>query len=254
METTKWTPQYSPWRHGGWYVNNVHYPNGAIGCVSRNYPDRKWRIVCGDEDETYPSRDAAARAEYALAQAQPACDNDAGLFCPECGASDQLDIAATVQVRLTADGTDADEADDGSHTWDDDSPCSCAACGWSGTVMNADPEKTAALEATKEAAAAANIAKLPPKAFVTNTVGASGPRGIPPILEITRGEPGFRPVYTTEFTADELNEAEVVMNETAGIPNASISKAAASAMYYGSLFGWDAPAADPDNPINQKDD
>ena len=37
---------YSPWRHGGWYVDNIRYPSGAVGCVSRNYRDRKWRIVC----------------------------------------------------------------------------------------------------------------------------------------------------------------------------------------------------------------
>jgi hypothetical protein len=75
---TDWQPHYQRWRHGGWYVLNVRYPSGACGCVSRNYPDRKWRIVCddrrGDElgtagDHTYPSRDAAARAEYVLAQA-----------------------------------------------------------------------------------------------------------------------------------------------------------------------------------------
>lgn len=64
-----WTPQYEPWRHGGWYVTNVSYPNGAVGCVSRNYRDRKWRIVCENtgpgvpEDRTFPTRDAAARAE-----------------------------------------------------------------------------------------------------------------------------------------------------------------------------------------------
>lgn len=59
---------YSEWRHGGWYVDNVRYPSGAVGCVSRNYPDRKWRIVCDsrDVDHTYPSRDAAARAEREL--------------------------------------------------------------------------------------------------------------------------------------------------------------------------------------------
>jgi hypothetical protein len=67
-----WTPSYEAWRHGGWYVTNVRYPSGAVGCVSRNYSDRKWRIVCmgtgpGVEgDETYPNRDAAARAELGL--------------------------------------------------------------------------------------------------------------------------------------------------------------------------------------------
>lgn len=66
---------YQSWRHGGWYVVNVHHPSGAVGCVSRNYADRKWRIVCdpregsypgGANDHTYPNRDAAARAERDL--------------------------------------------------------------------------------------------------------------------------------------------------------------------------------------------
>ncbi len=71
-----WQPDYSPWRHGGWYVNNVRHPSGAVGCVSRNYPDRKWRIVCDprpfDTAPAFPSRDAAARAERELAQAEMA--------------------------------------------------------------------------------------------------------------------------------------------------------------------------------------
>lgn len=65
-----WTPIYSRWRHGGWYVNNVHYPSGAIGCVSCNYPDKKWRIVCHplpfEDSPTFKSRDDAARGERDL--------------------------------------------------------------------------------------------------------------------------------------------------------------------------------------------
>jgi hypothetical protein len=62
---------YSPWRHGGWYVDNVRYPSGAAGCVSRNYPDRKWRIACDDRPDaferfTYRTRDEAAAAERDL--------------------------------------------------------------------------------------------------------------------------------------------------------------------------------------------
>lgn len=60
----EWEPEYERWRHGGWYVTNCTYPSGAIGCVSNNYPDKKWRIVSGTEDVTFPSRDAAAKAEY----------------------------------------------------------------------------------------------------------------------------------------------------------------------------------------------
>jgi hypothetical protein len=61
-------PEYESWRHGGWYVDGVRHKNGGTGCVSRNYPDRKWRIVCDsrDGDHTYKNRDEAARAEYAL--------------------------------------------------------------------------------------------------------------------------------------------------------------------------------------------
>jgi hypothetical protein len=68
-----WTPSYEPWRHGGWYVTSVRYPSGAVGCVSRNYADKKWRVVCDNttpgapDDQTYPNRDAAARAELASA-------------------------------------------------------------------------------------------------------------------------------------------------------------------------------------------
>lgn len=60
---------YSRWRHGGWYVQEVRYPSGACGCVSRNFPDGKWRIVCDSRPDppTFPNRDAAARAEFHLA-------------------------------------------------------------------------------------------------------------------------------------------------------------------------------------------
>jgi hypothetical protein len=61
---------YSLWRHGGWYVNNVRYPSGAVGCVSRNYDDRKWRIVCDprpfEQRPTFKTREEAAKAEWLL--------------------------------------------------------------------------------------------------------------------------------------------------------------------------------------------
>jgi len=68
-----WEPSYSKWRHGGWYVNNT-YPSGGCGCVSNNYDDNKWRIVCDPRrgrlgepgDFTFKTRDEAARAERAL--------------------------------------------------------------------------------------------------------------------------------------------------------------------------------------------
>lgn len=69
-----WKPRYERWRHGGWYVGGIYYPNGGCGCVSNNYPDKKWRIACDPRrfdlnepgDFTFPTRDAAARAELEL--------------------------------------------------------------------------------------------------------------------------------------------------------------------------------------------
>lgn len=70
---------YSRWRHEGWYVHGVIYPEGAIGCVSRNYEDGKWRIVCDPRPfegrQTFRTRSEAALAEWRLSQArQPAPD------------------------------------------------------------------------------------------------------------------------------------------------------------------------------------
>src|SRR3954468_21602835 len=54
--------------------------------------------------------------------------NSFDMRCPKCSGETQIDIAATVWVRLTGDGTDADEAADGGHFWDDDSRARCVGC------------------------------------------------------------------------------------------------------------------------------
>jgi hypothetical protein len=70
---TVWEPVFSDWRHSGYYVSNLHYPDGGLGCVSNNYNDGKWRIVCDnrpfDERPTFGTREAAAHAEKALIDA-----------------------------------------------------------------------------------------------------------------------------------------------------------------------------------------
>jgi hypothetical protein len=59
---------YDRWRHGGWYVQEITWPNGGCGCVSRNFGDRKWRIVCDprpfEVQPTFRTRDDAARGEW----------------------------------------------------------------------------------------------------------------------------------------------------------------------------------------------
>lgn len=57
-----------------------------------------------------------------------------GLRCPECGGSDDIDIAATVWVRLCRDGTDPTLAACGDHEWGDDSSASCDGYGHQATV------------------------------------------------------------------------------------------------------------------------
>ncbi|MPQ69439.1 hypothetical protein [Pseudomonas sp. MWU12-2323] len=73
-DDSNWIPTYSPWRDGGWYVTNISHDSGGMGCVSNNYPDKKWRIVCderrgslgGPGDFTFRTRDAAAKGERAI--------------------------------------------------------------------------------------------------------------------------------------------------------------------------------------------
>ena len=71
-DATDFEPIYSRWRHGGWYVHNVRWPNGGCGCVSRNYPDGKWRVVCDprgfEQQPAFATRDEAALAERQLIQ------------------------------------------------------------------------------------------------------------------------------------------------------------------------------------------
>lgn len=71
---------------------------------------------------------------------------------------------------------------------------------------------------------------LPELAFVQNP---SDSPGAAPVIGIKRGEPGYYPIFT-QRTADELNQ----MNH--------VSPAQREAMYAGSMFGWDVPAANPD--------
>lgn len=71
FESGVWTPTYSPWRHGGSYVDNIVYPSGAVGCIAsaRHTASKQFEIACppswpGDQFKT---RDAAAYAEAQLA-------------------------------------------------------------------------------------------------------------------------------------------------------------------------------------------
>jgi hypothetical protein len=126
-DTEQWTPVYSKWRHGGWYVNNVRHPSGAVGCVSSNYADGKWRIVCDSrpdahEKHTYKTRDAAARAEHELAiAAYAALRAAAEAIYPEC---------EHTPVCLLADAArNTRELDDDEPLNDDPKDDPCDVCG-----------------------------------------------------------------------------------------------------------------------------
>jgi hypothetical protein len=54
--------------------------------------------------------------------------------CPQCSMSDEIDIAATVWVRLCPNGTDPTLAANGDQEWTDDSGACCNACGFHAQV------------------------------------------------------------------------------------------------------------------------
>lgn len=62
-----WEPIFGErWRHGGWYVENVRYPNGGVGCVTNNTVfDKHWHMACSEFVEIgFSTRSDAAKAEY----------------------------------------------------------------------------------------------------------------------------------------------------------------------------------------------
>ena len=67
-------------------------------------------------------------------------NNAFGMKCPDCRKSDQIDVAATIWVRLREDGTDVTEAANGDHEWDKDSAAVCHSCGRAGMVREFDVE------------------------------------------------------------------------------------------------------------------
>ena len=77
-EDPNWEPMFTRWRHGGWYVHGISHINGGCGCVSNNYEDGKWRVVCDprrsalheEGDFTFKTRNEAAHAERALIRDQ----------------------------------------------------------------------------------------------------------------------------------------------------------------------------------------
>ena len=76
----------------------------------------------------------------------PSVHDEWGIRCPKCDSDNRLDVAASVLVRLTADGTVADESANGSHEWDRGSVIFCRECGHHGlvgefTTDDAEPEE-----------------------------------------------------------------------------------------------------------------
>lgn len=56
-----------------------------------------------------------------------------GMRCPKCGSYGPLVICTRVDVLVHDDGT---EYFGGGYEWDDDAPCSCEECKYSGVVLD----------------------------------------------------------------------------------------------------------------------
>jgi hypothetical protein len=96
-------------------------------CDMRHYADMK-----GFDFGTCNARSSSLYGEEAAEE----IGNQFGLRCPMCGRGDEIDIAATVWVRLCPDGTDVTAAANGDHEWCNQSSALCAACGHGGSVSD----------------------------------------------------------------------------------------------------------------------
>ena len=63
--------------------------------------------------------------------------------CPQCGDQNNIDIQATVWIRVCQDGTDADASDCGDHEFTPESTACCNGCGHSATVAAFTPDEGA---------------------------------------------------------------------------------------------------------------
>ncbi len=109
----------------------------------------------GESDQSFVTRCAEADYDDGMdALCFPACagvdiherdhpDDDAPtvrdeweMECPSCESDESIEIVMKVWGLLVADGTDLDAADDGTHTWDDDSSARCTECDFSGTAKD----------------------------------------------------------------------------------------------------------------------
>lgn len=207
----EFVPSYSSWRHGGWYVDNVRYPSGAVGCVSRNYEDRKWRIVCDprpfEDAPTFKSRDDAARAELELTERHAA----APCTCPPPPA-------------------DVDERLHHLHQSND-----CARHGRSSTAWKAVEEFEAQEAATHENSGANPAEAAPQTCTVTNSdgrsftarlvrIGESVETKTKAIVEIYddtyAGDPRFGPhgQRASSYYVDTFNEVNGGLDLDGGVP------------------------------------
>ncbi len=87
--------------------------------------------------------------------------NFLGYECPKCTSMDEIEVAGTIWLRLTADGTDADLADNHhDHEYQSDSQAVCQACGFQGKFGEFEPPKPdpELLEALLQAVTALNTA------------------------------------------------------------------------------------------------
>lgn len=83
--------------------------------------------------------------------------------------------------------------------------------------------------------------KLPPRAWGLNP-GSDG--DAPEVIETRRGILGYYHVRTYRGPKAHADAGELVASMNLG---AGVTRPQAEAMINGSMFGWDTPAADPDN-------
>ncbi|HET6233524.1 MAG TPA: hypothetical protein VFE41_00950 [Acetobacteraceae bacterium] len=75
--------------------------------------------------------------------------NFLNIHCLKCRTDIQIDIAATVLLRVTENGTDADESKGGHHDYTPRSDATCNACDYYGRLQDFEQEEEAEIaEAT----------------------------------------------------------------------------------------------------------
>jgi hypothetical protein len=112
-------------------------PAGAVQGTQKIYPKTNSDDCQIDGEGFCQTHQKVHLRETAAAMDIPAAESvtkEWNMRCPQCCSDEHIEIQASAWVKLTPEGTDCFDVQDGSHEWSSETPAQCVGCDYAGTV------------------------------------------------------------------------------------------------------------------------